>query len=34
MDKPWANMDLKDSPWPGVKGSHHLPPYNIICAWP
>jgi hypothetical protein len=27
-------MDSQDSPWPGLGGSHHLPPYNILCAWP
>jgi hypothetical protein len=33
MDKPWANMDSQNSPWPGFGGSHHLPPYSILCAW-
>jgi hypothetical protein len=27
-------MDLKDSPWPKLRGNHHFPPYNILCAWP
>ncbi len=34
MDKPQANMDSQDSSWFGLGGSHHLPPYNIMCAWP
>jgi hypothetical protein len=33
-DKPWANTNLQDSPWPGLGGNHHLPPYSILCAWP
>jgi hypothetical protein len=33
-DEPWANMDSHDSPWPKLEGSHHLPLYNILCAWP
>jgi len=24
----------QDSPWPGLEGSHHLPPYSILCATP
>ncbi len=27
-------MDSQDSPRPGPGGSHHLPPYNIVCAFP
>jgi hypothetical protein len=27
-------MDSQNSPWPGLGGSHHLPPYSILCAWP
>jgi hypothetical protein len=27
-------MHAQDSPQPGLRGSHHLPPYNIFCAWP
>jgi len=23
-----------DSPQPGLGGSHHLPPYSILYAWP
>jgi hypothetical protein len=34
MDESWANTDSQDSPRPGLGGSHHLPPYNILCAWP
>ncbi len=22
----------QDSPWPGLGGSHHLPPYSILCS--
>jgi hypothetical protein len=33
-DEPRTNMDSRDSSWPGLGGSHHLPPYSIICAWP
>jgi len=34
MDEPWANIDSQNSPWPELGGSHHLPPYTIICASP
>jgi len=34
MNEPWANTDSQDSPRPGLGGSHHLPPYSILCAWP
>jgi hypothetical protein len=27
-----SNIDSQDSPWPGLGGSHHLPPYSILCA--
>ncbi len=29
----WAtgNTDTQDSPRPGLGGSHHLPPYSILC---
>ncbi len=30
-DKPQANSDSHDTPRPELGGSHHLPPYNIIC---
>jgi hypothetical protein len=26
--------DSQDSPWPKPRGSHHLPPYSILCASP
>jgi hypothetical protein len=29
-----SNTDTQDSPWPGLEGSHHLPPYSILCVWP
>ncbi len=29
-----GNMDTQDSPWPGLGGSHHLPPYSILCTSP
>jgi hypothetical protein len=29
-----GNPDTQDSPWPGLGGSHHLPPYSILCASP
>ncbi len=25
-------MDSLDSPRPGLRGSHHLPPYSILCS--
>ncbi len=28
------NSDTQDSPWPGLGGSHHLPPYNILYSSP
>jgi len=27
-----SNMDSLDSPRPGLGGSHHFPPYNILCV--
>ncbi len=33
-DKPRATLDLLDSPRPGLGGSHHLPPYSILCVAP
>jgi hypothetical protein len=27
-----GNTDSLDSPWLGFGGSHHLPPYNILCV--
>ncbi len=29
-----GNLDSLDSPRPGLGGSHHLPPYSIICVAP
>ncbi len=29
-----GNTDTQDSPWPGLGGSHHLPPYSILCTSP
>jgi hypothetical protein len=26
------HLDSLDSPRPGLGGSHHLPPYNILCS--
>jgi hypothetical protein len=31
-DKPRATLDSLDSPRPGLGGSHHLPPYSILCV--
>ncbi len=33
-DKPRATLDTLDSPRPGFEGSHHLPPYSILCVCP
>ncbi len=33
-DKPRATSDSLDSPRPGLRGSHHLPPYSIFCIAP
>jgi len=30
-DKPRATLDSLDSPWPGLGGGHHHPPYSILC---
>ncbi len=29
-----ANTNSQNSPWPKLGGSHHLPLYNILYAWP
>jgi hypothetical protein len=29
-----GNTDTQDSPRPGLGGSHHLPPYGILCSSP
>jgi hypothetical protein len=31
-DEPRATTNTQDSPRPKLGGSHHLPPYSIICA--
>ncbi len=33
-DKPRATLDSLDSPRPELGGSHHLPPYSILCITP
>ncbi len=33
-NKSWAYTDSQNSPQFELGGSHHLPPYSIICAWP
>jgi len=33
-DKPRVNLDSFDSSRPGLGGSHHLPPYSILCSSP
>jgi hypothetical protein len=33
-DKPRATLDSFDSPRPELGGSHHLPPYSILCITP
>jgi hypothetical protein len=33
-DKPRVTLDSHDSPRPGLRGSHHLPPYSILCVTP
>jgi hypothetical protein len=33
-DEPRATLDSFDSPRPGLGGSHHLPPYSILCSSP
>jgi len=29
-----GNPNSQDSPQFGLGGSHHLPPYNILCCYP
>ncbi len=29
-----GHFDTLDSPWPRLGGSHHLPPYSILCSSP
>jgi hypothetical protein len=33
-DKPRATLDSLDSPRPRLGGSHHFPPYSILCVTP
>jgi hypothetical protein len=33
-DNPRATLDSLDSSRPGLRGSHHLPPYSIFCSFP
>ncbi len=33
-DKSRVNTDSQDSPWPRLRGNHHLPPYGILYIWP
>jgi hypothetical protein len=33
-DKPRATLDSLDSPRPGLRGTHHLPPYSIFYVSP
>jgi hypothetical protein len=28
-----ATLNSQDSPWAGLGGSHHLPPYSILCVF-
>ncbi len=32
MGQATGNTTSLDSPWPGLGGSHHLPPYSILCV--
>ncbi len=34
LGRPMGNTDRQDSPQPGLGGSHHLPPYSILCTSP
>ncbi len=29
-----CDLDSQDLPWLGLGGSHHLPPYSILCGYP
>jgi hypothetical protein len=33
-DEPRANTNSQNSPQPKLGGSHHFPPYSILCVWP
>jgi hypothetical protein len=32
LERATGNTDTQDSPWPRLGGSHHLPPYSILCS--
>jgi hypothetical protein len=34
LEQVTGNTDSLDSPRPGLGGSHHLPPYSILCVTP
>ncbi len=34
MDEPRVYIDTQNSPWSGLGGNHHLPPYSILYPWP
>ncbi len=34
QNKPWTTSNSLDSPRPEFGGSHHLPPYSILCVSP
>ncbi len=34
LERTTGNSDSQDSPRPELGGSHHLPPYSILCASP
>jgi len=34
LGRTMGNMNTLDSPQPELGGSHHLPPYSILCGWP
>jgi hypothetical protein len=34
LGRAMSNTDTQDSPRPGLGGSHHLPPYSILCTSP
>jgi hypothetical protein len=34
LERATGNSDSQDSSWPGLGGSHHLPPYSILWSSP
>jgi hypothetical protein len=34
LGRAMGNTDTQDSSWPGLGGSHHLPPYSILGTSP